>query len=82
MNYIEFAKKPVRLYGAITVSGKSKIGQFRPVWNRWTNSLEYGYFTPNGRKGSGGFTLKRAYDLFLSGIITENPEHGKPENYC
>jgi len=81
MTYLEFAKAPVRLYGQITVNGKSKIGQFRPHWSVYTNQLEYAYFTPNGNKGTGGFTLKRAYDLFANGRLTENPEHGDPDMY-
>jgi len=80
-DFIEFAHKPMKLYGQITVNGKSKIGEFKPEWSRYSNQLEYQYYTPNGRKGTGGFTLKRAFDLFNAGRLSDNPEMGKPENY-
>ena len=79
--YAEFAHKAETLYGQITVNGKSKIGQFRPTWSRYTNQLEYCYFTPQGNKGTGGFTMHRAFNLFQMGKLSNNPEHGKPENY-
>jgi hypothetical protein len=81
ITFSEFAHSPQILYGQITVNGKSKIGQFRPKWSRYTNQLEYCYFTPQGNKGTGGFTLKKAFNLFVLGRLTTNPEHGKPENY-
>ncbi len=79
--YKDFVHSPVRLYGQITVNGKSKIGEFRPKWSRYSNQLEYAYFTPKGNKGTGGFTMAKAFQLFKDGRLTTNPEHGKPENY-
>jgi len=80
-DFLKFAKSPPILYGQITVNDKTKIGCFKPLWNKYSNQLDYAYFTPKGKKGTGGFTLKRAYDLFILGRITNNPEHGKLENY-
>lgn len=74
MNFIDFAKKPPAvLHGTITVNDKAKTGQFRPKWNHWSNSLIYAYYTETGRKGTGGFTLKRAYNLYQSGQLTIKP---------
>ena len=81
MTYPEFAKSRPVLFGQIVCNGKVKIGEFRPSWNRWSNSATYQYFTPKGKKGAGGFTLQRAFKLFSTGQLTTNPEHGKPENY-
>lgn len=81
MTYLEFAHTPPRLYGQIIHNGKCKIGQFKPTWSRYTNQLEYSYFTTNDKKGTGGFTLKRAFELFEIGRLSTNPEDGKPENY-
>lgn len=81
MTYLEFVKSPPVLFGQITCNGKGKIGEFKPLWNHWSNSLCYQYFTPKGRKGIGGFTLQRAYNLFTRNQLTTDPGHGKPENY-
>lgn len=81
MDYITFAKEKPTLYGQIVVKNKAQIGHFKTIWDPLTNSCVYWYFTPKGRKGKGGFTLKRAYDLFKSGGLSTNPEAGKPENY-
>lgn len=71
MTYIEFVKAlPPVLSGTISVNGKEKQGVFKPCWNHWSNSLCYQYFTENGRKGKGGFTLSRAYSLFINGQLT------------
>ena len=71
MNYLEFLKSPPAiLEGTITCNGKQKDGYFKPLWNHWSNSLCYQYFTPKGRKGTGGFTLQRAYNLFTNNQLT------------
>ena len=69
MTYFEFAEKKPVLYGHITHNGKRKSGQFRPCWNKWSNSLCYQYFTEKGRKGAGGFTLRKAHHLFINGRL-------------
>jgi uncharacterized protein YifE (UPF0438 family) len=81
IKFKDFVHKPEKLFGQITVNGKSKIGEFRPSWSKYTNQLEYSYYTPQGNKGTGGFTMKRAFVLFNAGKLSKNPEHGKPENY-
>lgn len=81
MTYLEFVSNTPVLYGQITVNDKSKIGTFKPLWNKYSNSLCYAYHTPKGRKGSGGFTLKKAYDLFNTNNLSIDPQMGLPENY-
>lgn len=81
MDYLTFAKETPVLYGQIAVKGKYKIGAFKPVWSRFSNSLIYQYYTANGRKGTGGFTLMKAYYLFQNSRLFTDPEKGKPENY-
>jgi hypothetical protein len=81
MQYIEFTKKPPVLYGQITVNGKSKIGSFRAEWNHLMNALTYQYYSPNGRKGTGGFSLWKAFVLLNNNQLSTNSENGKPENY-
>lgn len=81
MTYSAFAAQKPVLYGQIMHNNKSKIGSFRPVWQGLSNSLIYAYHLPNGKKSTGGFTLKRAFDLFKAGRLTTNPEHGNPNNY-
>jgi hypothetical protein len=81
MEYLSFIKDLPVLHGQITVNGKCKIGHFKAEWDSKTNSMTYKYYTHNGRKGTGGFSLQRAYSLFKNGIISTNPENGNPENY-
>ena len=81
MDYLLFSQEKPSLFGQISVNGKSKIGSFLPLWNKYTNSLVYRYHTSNGRKGQGGFTLMKAYHLFKEGRLSTNPADGKAENY-
>lgn len=81
MTYSQFATEKPVLYGQIMYKGKSKIGSFKPLWQALSNSLIYAYHLPNGKKSTGGFTLKRAFSLFEAGRLTTNPAHGNPENY-
>lgn len=81
MTYSEFAKQTPILYGQINVCEKSKIGQFRPEWNRYTNSLHYQYYSFSGNKGEGGFTLIKAFKLFEGNRLSIDPENGNPKNY-
>lgn len=81
LSYIQFIKLTPILYGQIHVNGHIKIGSFRSTWNKYTNSFQYLYFTPNGNKGSGGFTLTKAYQLYKANKLHIDPDKGHPENY-
>ncbi len=81
MTYTEFCKEKPILYGTITVNGKQKIGSFKPLHNPHSNSIAYHYYTFTGNMGAGGFTLKRAYDLFSKKRLSLNPANGDPSNY-
>jgi hypothetical protein len=81
MNYSEFAAQRPILYGQINVNDKCKIGSFKAEWHHLTNSLIYSFYSPAGNKGKGGFTLKRAFALFIAGNLSINPENGNPLNY-
>lgn len=81
MTYADFAKQTPTLYGQIVVNGSPKIGAFKPIWNRYTNSPCYRYYTPGNRPGKGGFTIKKAYRLFEANRLSVDPEYGKPEFY-
>lgn len=81
MTYTEFCKEKPILYGTIRVDGKNKIGSFKPLYNPHSNSIAYHYYTFNGNAGHGGFTLRKAYDLFSKNRLSINPEHGNPANY-
>jgi hypothetical protein len=69
MTYAEFAHVKPELAGCIVVNENAKEGFFRPKWNHYANALHYQYYTKNGRKGTGGFTLGRAYALFQAGRL-------------
>lgn len=81
MDYSVFCKELPVLYGQITINGRSKVGQFKPIWSHLTNSRIYQFYTHKGHKGSGGFTLNRAYSLFLQNRLSLNPQEGNPNNY-
>lgn len=81
MDFPTFAKEKPVLYGQITVNGKSKIGHFKPIWHSLTNTLQYIYHSPKGRKGKEGFTLKRAFDLLSNNRLSLDPTNGNPSNY-
>lgn len=72
MSYLEFIKqKPLpMLYGSIRMdNGKVKYGFFKAHWNKWSNTMCYFYYTMNGNKGSGGFTLASAYNSVSDGRL-------------
>ncbi len=71
--FASFAKYPPILYGSIVVGGKEKSGSFVPLWNKYSNSMTYHYHTLKGHKGTGGFTLMKAFRLFSAGALTTNP---------
>lgn len=81
MTYLEFAKTKPTLYGAITVNNTSKIGMFKPEWSRHSGQIDYAYYTFKGNKGKGGFTMMKAYKLFINKQLSINPQDGNPENY-
>lgn len=69
MSYLQFVHyKPV-LAGYIRVNGRLKYGTFMPEWSKYSNSMIYSYHTTKGNKGTGGFTLDRAYNLFKGGAL-------------
>jgi hypothetical protein len=80
-SFPEFARKLPILYGQIMFNGNCKIGSFRPSWNKYTNSKTYNYFTPEGNRGKGGFTLMRAWNLLKSGGLSLDPKYGHPDTY-
>lgn len=65
-----FVKNPPILKGYISVNGKTKNGYFKPEFNRYSNNIAYRYYTENWRKGTGGFTLKKAFDLVNLNILS------------
>lgn len=80
--YLEFMRNPPQiLYGQINVNGKAKFGEFRYTFNYFSNCWIYQYYTLKGKKGTGGFTVKRALNLLIYKILSTDPEHGKVENY-
>jgi len=64
---------PLTLYGEITVNGKTKSGEFRYKYNRWSDRFEYLYYTPKGNKGSGGFSANRARILYVQMQLSATP---------
>ena len=66
----DFRKQLPILYGAIKMpNGQIKTGFFKALWDKWSNSMCYSYFTFKGNKGSGGFTLGRAYTGYQGGWL-------------
>lgn len=80
LSFRDFARNPPVLYGQITVNGKCRIGSFRTRWDKHAGFC-YGYYTEGGRRGSGGFTLGRAYRLYCTGLLSVDPEKGKSSSY-
>jgi hypothetical protein len=75
-SYTEFLKKKPNLYGSISVNGKQKNGMFRPEFNPYSDAVDYHYYTAKGHKGTGGFTISKAYKLFSSGQLSTRPIKG------
>lgn len=80
LSYRDFVHKPPVLYGQIVVNGRSKIGSFHTRWDKYAGFC-YCYHTERGNRGSGGFTLVRAYNLYRSGLLSTEPEKGKTSSY-
>jgi len=72
---------PLILYGQMQLNGKTKIGSFHYGYNKWSNKMEYLYYTPKGNKGTGGFTIQRALQLMEQGILSTDPNYGTNEFY-
>ena len=51
--YIDFIKDKPILKGRIGVNGKVKYGYFKPEFNRYSNNIDYQYYTENWNKGKG-----------------------------
>ena len=72
--YIDFIKDKPILKGRIGVNGKVKYGYFKPEFNRYSNNIDYQYYTPKMKKGKGGFTLYKAYCLLQRNILELNKD--------
>lgn len=70
MKYIQFIHQRPALSGSITVNGRSKSGIFMPEWSKYSNSIIYRYHTDRGNKGTGGFSLNRAFFLLNCGRLS------------
>ena len=69
MNYLQFIHEKPVLIGYIKVGNKIKYGMFQPKWSKYSNSIAYIYYTMKGYRGTGGFTLNRAYYLLKTGAL-------------
>ena len=76
MSELQFRTTHPTLYGQIAVNGKVKQGMFKAEYNKYTNSLQYRFYTTNGNKGTGGFTMGQAYFLYKNKQL-----HTKPVQY-
>ena len=65
----EFKKEKPALWGSIRKDGSSKFGQFKPKFNKYSNKIEYAYYTEKGNRGTGGFTINKAWDLYQKGKL-------------
>nr|DAL97766.1 MAG TPA: hypothetical protein [Caudoviricetes sp.] len=74
MSYLSFVKERPVLYGNIVVNGVGKFGMFRSTYNPLTNKDEYQYFTLKGKKGTGGFTMDKAYSLYKNKKLTRSKD--------
>ncbi|MDR2003357.1 MAG: hypothetical protein LBQ74_10035 [Prevotella sp.] len=81
MTLLDILTNKPTLYGWIMVKGSQKIGTFKPKYNKYTNTIQYTYYTENGNKGLGGFSLTQGYHLLNRGQLSLDPEKGKRENY-
>ena len=70
-DYHDFVQKNKTLYGTIRINGKDKYGMFKTKYNKYSDTTEYRYHTLNGRLGSGGFTMMKAYMLYKNGKLTK-----------
>ena len=81
MTLLDILQNKPTLYGFIMVKGSQKIGSFRPKYNKYTNTIQYAYYTEKGNKGQGGFSLNTGYHLLNRGQLSLDPKNGKRENY-
>lgn len=68
MNYV-IRKSNKRTTFATSTRDKIKYGMFQPKWSKYSNSIAYIYYTMKGYRGTGGFTLNRAYYLLKTGAL-------------
>ena len=80
-SYKEFIKATPIFFGRITVGNKSKIGSFRYEWNYLSNCGHFRYYTFKGKRGKGGFSTKKAWQLLNNNLLSIDPENGNPDNY-
>lgn len=71
--YNSFQKERPILYGSIMVNGREKIGMFRAEYNPYSNKQDYRFYSPQGNKGQGGFTIDRAFALYQEGRLSLKP---------
>lgn len=81
MTLLDILQNKPTLYGSIMVKGSQKIGSFRPRYNKYTNTIQYAYYTEKGNRGQGGFSLNTGYHLLNRGQLSLDTEKGKKENY-
>lgn len=80
LSYRNFIHDLPVLYGQITVNGHCKVGSFRARWDKYSG-FYYCYHTERGYRGSGGFSLGKAYSLYRIGFLSTDPEKGKSSAY-
>lgn len=80
LSYRDFIHAPPVLYGQIIVNGHCKIGSFHVRRDKYSGFC-YCYYTERGNRGSGGFSLGKAYSLYRMGILSTDPEKGKSSTY-
>lgn len=81
MTLLDILQNKPTLYGSIMVKGSQKIGSFIPIYNKYTNTVQYAYYTEKGNRGQGGFSLTLGFNLLSIGQLSLDPEKGKRENY-
>lgn len=81
MTYSEFTKETPVLYGYMMANGRQLIGTFKPIWNKYSNSLCYFYVGKNGRKSKYGMTLTKTFNLVSANRLSTDPEKGDIKNY-
>lgn len=81
MTLLDLLQNKPTLYGFIMVKGSQKIGSFRPKYNKYTNTIQYAFYTEKGNRSQGGFSLAKGFNLLNRGQLSLDPEKGKVENY-
>ena len=50
MTLLDILQIKPTLYGSIMVKGSQKIGSFKPTYNKYTNTVQYTYYTEKGKR--------------------------------